>query len=125
RFQTPASAIFWGGIWTSLLVLTGSYETLFTYSILAAWIFYTLTVAAVFVLRSKRADVERPYKMWGYPFTLWIFVAVSLWFIGNAFMTQPWPSAMALLIVTSGVFAYWGWRKLATSQKDRAQSDGT
>src|ERR1041385_619372 len=41
RFQTPAYAIFWEGIWTVILILTGSYETLYSYSILAAWIFYT------------------------------------------------------------------------------------
>ncbi len=40
RFQTPALAIVCGGIWTALLVITGSYETLYTYAILAAWILY-------------------------------------------------------------------------------------
>jgi APA family basic amino acid/polyamine antiporter len=113
RFLTPANAIVWSGIWTAILVLTGSYETLFTYSILAAWIFYTLTVAAVFVLRRKLAHAERPYRMWGYPWTLWIFVAVSLWFIANAFVTQPVPSFMAFVIVIGGVAAYWFWNRLA------------
>ena len=64
RFQTPGSAIVWGGVWTAILVLTGSYETLYSYSIVAAWIFYTMTVAAVFVLRihehgDQRAAFER------------------------------------------------------------------
>ena len=43
RFQTPGFAIVCGGIWTAVLVVTGSYETLYSYSILAAWIFYTMT----------------------------------------------------------------------------------
>ena len=47
RFQTPSFAIVCGGIWTIILVFTGSYETLYSYSILAAWVFYTLSVAAV------------------------------------------------------------------------------
>ena len=53
-----------GGIWTAILVVTGSYETLYTYSILAAWIFYTMSVAAVMVLRRKLPDAARPYRMW-------------------------------------------------------------
>ena len=110
RFLTPSSAIVWSGVWTAVLVLTGSYETLFTYSILAAWIFYTLSVAAVFILRRKLPGAERPYRMWGYPWTLWLFVAVSVWFIVNAFVTQPLPSLMALAIVASGVIAYGFWR---------------
>ena len=111
RFQTPASAILWGGVWTAILVLTGSYETLYSYSILAAWIFYTMTVAAVMVLRRKMPGAARPYRMWGYPYTAWLFIAVSVWFMINAFVTQPLPSAMAFVIVATGVAAYWRWRK--------------
>ena len=57
--------------------------------------------------------LPRPYRMWGYPWTLWLFVAVSVWFMVNAFVTQPLPSAMAFLIVSAGCLAYWLWRKLA------------
>ncbi|HEV3201870.1 MAG TPA: amino acid permease [Bryobacteraceae bacterium] len=106
RFQTPATAIVWGGIWTGVLVLTGSYETLYSYSILAAWIFYTMSVAAVWILRRKLPHAERPYRMWGYPYTLWLFVAVSIWFMLNACVTQPLPSLMAFVIVATGVPAY-------------------
>ncbi|HYW47113.1 MAG TPA: amino acid permease [Bryobacteraceae bacterium] len=112
RFQTPAFAILLGGVWTAVLVLTGSYETLYSYSILAAWIFYTMSVAAVFVLRRKLPDADRPYRMWGYPFTLWAFVIVSVWFMLNAITAQPRPSLMAFVIVSVGVAAYGLWRKL-------------
>jgi APA family basic amino acid/polyamine antiporter len=111
RFETPAFAILVGGLWTGVLVLSGSYETLYSYSIVAAWIFYTLSVAAVFVLRRKWPDVPRPYRMWGYPYTLWSFVVVSVWFIANAFMTQLQPSLMALVIIGTGIAAYRIWRK--------------
>ena len=113
RFQTPALAILWGGVWTALLVLTGSYETLYTYSILAAWIFYTLSVAAVFVFRRKLPDAPRPYRMWGYPWTLGLFVAVSVWFMVNELITETTPSLMAFAIVAAGILAYWLWRKFA------------
>jgi len=117
RFQTPGSAIVWGGIWTAGLILTGSYDTLYSYSIVAAWIFYTLSVAAVFVLRRKQPHRERPYKMWGYPYTMWLFVGVSVWFVVDAFLSQPWPSFMAFVIIASGVLAYWIWRKMVPVQE--------
>ena len=110
RFLTPARAIVWGSVWTAVLILTGSYETLYSYSILAAWVFYTLSVGAVFVLRRKAPNADRPYRMWGYPATLWLFVVVSIWFIVDAFATQPGPSLMALVIVATGFLAYWIWR---------------
>lgn len=111
RFQTPGFAIVCGGVWTALLVVTGSYDTLYSYAILAGWIFYTLSVAAVMVLRRKLPGMERPYRMWGYPVTLWLFVAVSVWFVADACLTQPVPSAMALLIVAIGALAYRIWRR--------------
>jgi APA family basic amino acid/polyamine antiporter len=113
RFQTPARAILWGGIWAAILVLTGSYETLYSYAIVAAWFFYTLSVGAVLVLRRKLPNAARPYKMWGYPATPLLFVAMSIWFVVNAFVTQPGPSFMACVIVATGVLAYWIWRRLA------------
>jgi APA family basic amino acid/polyamine antiporter len=113
RFLTPASAILWSGVWIGVLVLTGSYETLYSYSLLAGWIFYTMSVVAVWVLRRKKPDAPRPYRMWGYPGTLWIFVAVSIWFIGNSFVTQPLPSSMALVVVATGAIAYGVWRRVA------------
>lgn len=116
RFRTPGSAILWGGAWTAVLILTGSYETLYSYSIVAAWIFYTLSVAAVFVLRRKQPHRERPYRMWGYPYTMWLFVGVSTWFVMDAFLAQPRPSFMAFAIIASGVLAYWIWQKAVPVQ---------
>jgi APA family basic amino acid/polyamine antiporter len=110
QFHTPAAAIIWGGVWTAFLVLTGSYETLYSYSIVAAWIFYTMTVVAVFVLRRKLPDAARPYRMWGYPYTLWMFAVASVWFIANAFINEPRPSLMAFAIIATGVAAYQIWR---------------
>ena len=112
RFQTPGFAIVCGGIWTSILVVTGSYDTLYSYSILAAWIFYTMSVAAVMVLRRKLPDAKRPYRMWGYPWTLGVFVASSVWFMADTVVTQPLPSAMALGIVAAGGLVYRVWRRI-------------
>ncbi|MCL4401698.1 MAG: amino acid permease, partial [Acidobacteria bacterium] len=105
-----AFAIVRQGVWTGILVLSGSYETLFSYSMVAAWIFYMMSVAAVFFLRRKLPDLPRPYRMWGYPFTLWTFLLVSAWFIVNAFVTQPGPSFSALAIMAAGVLIYRIWR---------------
>jgi APA family basic amino acid/polyamine antiporter len=110
RFETPAAAIVALGVWAGVLILTGSYETLFAYSILSAWVFYTLSVAAVWVLRRKLPDVPRPYKMWGYPFTLWAFVAVSVWFLVDALVNQPKTALIAFGMAAAGIPFYFIWR---------------
>ena len=112
RFETPAFAIVMQALWTCLLIVTGSYQSLSSYTIISAWIFYTMSVAAVWVLRRKAPDAPRPYRMWGYPVTLWLFIAVSLWFLVDALINQPQVSLIALAIAAAGIPAYFLWRRL-------------
>ncbi len=113
RFETPSFAIVMQALWTGVLILTGSYETLYSYAMLSAWIFYTLSVAAVWVLRRKLPHMRRPYRMWGYPVTLWLFIAVSIWFMIDALVNQPKPSLTALAIAAAGIPFYLVWRRNA------------
>jgi len=124
RFETPGFAIVVQGLWTAVLVVSGSYENLFSYSMVAAWIFYMLSVAAVFFLRRKLPDLPRPYRMWGYPYTLGVFMLVSVWFVANAFATQPGPSLMALGIIATGIPMYFIWRKPAPRREAPREAQG-
>jgi basic amino acid/polyamine antiporter, APA family len=110
RFETPAVSILGQGIWSSLLAVSGSYEVLFSYSTFTFWIFYAMTVAGVLILRRKYPDMPRPYKMWGYPVTPLIFVAVATWFVANTLISRPGPSLIGLAMIASGVPAYYAWR---------------
>jgi len=118
RFQTPAFAILVQALWVSVLIVTGSYETLAAYGILAAWLFYTLTVAAVWVLRRKKPHAPRPYRMWGYPFTLWAFLIVSAWFLADAFVNQFRVSLISLILTAAGIplYVFWNRRSAARSR---------
>jgi len=111
RFQTPAPAIVLQGAWAVVLTLSGSFNALVSYLIFAAWLFYALTVAAVVVLRRRRPDVTRPYRMWGYPWTPLVFVATSLWLVVNTIATRPQPSLIGLAIIATGVPVYYVWRR--------------
>lgn len=116
RFETPGFAIAAQAVWSGVLILTGSYESLFAYTMLSAWIFYTLSVAAVRVLRRKMPDAPRPYRMWGYPYTLWAFVALSVWFMADALLNQPKTSLIAFAIAAAGVPFYLAWRAKSRTQ---------
>ena len=58
-------------------------------------IVYGLTVAGVTILRHRQPDRARPYRMWGYPATPWLFTVVAGWFVVNTWITQPRPSTGA------------------------------
>jgi APA family basic amino acid/polyamine antiporter len=111
RFRTPSFAIAAQTVWTGLLIVTGSYEILSSYTILSAWLFYALGVAAVPLLRRKIPEAPRPYRMWGYPATVYAFLVVSAWFLADAMVNQPVPSLMAFVIAAAGIPFYFVWRK--------------
>ena len=120
RFQTPAFAIVVLAVWAGVLIVTGSYETLVSYAILSAWIFYTMSALAVWVLRRKAPGAPRPYRMWGYPVTLWLFVLVSLWFMVDALLNQPGVSLVALLMAGAGLPFYFLWRSRSRAAESAA-----
>ncbi|MCE7858110.1 MAG: amino acid permease, partial [Ignavibacteria bacterium CHB3] len=87
RFATPHTSLVVQGIVSSLLVLSGSFDTITDYVIFATWFFYMLTAFGVIVLRKKMPDVPRPYKVIGYPYTIWFFVIFSFVFLVNSIIS--------------------------------------
>ena len=113
RYQTPHVAIVAMGVWSAVLSLTGTFEQLFTYVVFGQWIFFGLTVAAVFVLRRRRPDLPRPYKTTGYPVTPALFVLAALYISLNMLVSEPWNALAGLLIIALGLPAYYYWKRKA------------
>jgi APA family basic amino acid/polyamine antiporter len=111
RFQTPHLAILMFGTWSALLALTGTYETLASYAMYAAWVFYGLTALGVVVLRRAQPLRARPYRMTGYPVTLLAFAAVALGFVVNTFVATPGPAIVGTLLIAAGVPVYFIWKR--------------
>jgi APA family basic amino acid/polyamine antiporter len=111
RFQTPSFSIVAQAIWAVVLVLSGTYETLAEYAMFGVWIFYGLMVLGVVLLRLKRPGLARPYRMWGYPATPILFLAVTTYFVGNTLLTRPGPSLASLALIATGVPVYFFWRR--------------
>jgi APA family basic amino acid/polyamine antiporter len=110
-YQTPGFAILAQGVWAAVLIVSGSYETLIDYAMFAIWLSYVFMIAGVLVLRRTRPDLPRPYKMWGYPVTPLLFLAVAFGFLGNMLVTRPGPSFAALGLIAAGIPAYFVWQR--------------
>jgi APA family basic amino acid/polyamine antiporter len=86
------------------------YSNLLDYIIFAALIFYVLTIAAIFVLRQRSPDAERPYRALGYPIlpALYMVGATVIMIVLLAYRVQTtWPG---LVIVLTGVPMFFLWK---------------
>jgi APA family basic amino acid/polyamine antiporter len=109
-FGTPMSAIVLQAIWASFLILTGTFGTLFTFVSVIITLFSALTIGSVIVLRWKRPDLNRPYKLWGYPVVPILFILAHLWIVWGSLTHKPVESLWGLIIVSLGIPAYFYWR---------------
>ena len=106
KFATPHVSLVVQGLWSAVLVLSGSFDTISDYVIFAAWLFYMLGAFGVFVLRKKMPDAVRPYKVWGYPYTPAIFVIFSFLFLVNSVVSNTQNAAMGLILILLGLPVY-------------------
>ncbi len=115
RFRTPHRAIVLQAIWASLLVWTGTYRQLFTRVIFTEWIFFALMAGGIFALR-RRVDYRPAYRVWGFPWTVIVFVGTSAAIVVNRLIAEPVDSAIGLALVGIGipVFFLTGLRRSGT-----------
>jgi basic amino acid/polyamine antiporter, APA family len=117
RFQTPGNALWLQGAWTSVLVISGSFDMLTDMLIFVSWFFYGMSSLGVFILRHKMPNSNRPYKVWGYPIVPGIFVAFTFFFLIatlvsdiHAFYTGKTVlinSLLGVFLTSLGIPLYW------------------
>ena len=110
KYQSPSTAIWLATALGVVYVLLNDFQQLADKFILGIWPFYALAVAAVFVLRRTRPDMERPYRTWGYPVVPALFLLASVGMVVNALVTDPTNTGITMGIILVGVPVYYVWR---------------
>jgi basic amino acid/polyamine antiporter, APA family len=118
RFGTPALCIVLAAVLGVVFVSIRQFAELADQFIIGIWPFYALGVAAVFVLRRRRPELARPYRVLGYPLVPALFLLASAYLLGNYAITESWIFFWDVVVILSGIPLYmiWSRRKLATSQ---------
>jgi APA family basic amino acid/polyamine antiporter len=109
----PAAGLILQGIWSVLLIFSGTYSELLDYVIFAVLVFYVLTVVGLFIMRRTHAELERPYRAFGYPVVPALYVLLCAVICINLLIVKPvytWPG---LIIVLSGIPVYFVWRQIS------------
>lgn len=119
RDGASAAAIVAQSVWSGLLVLSGTFEQIVTYTGVCILLFSGLAVSAVFVLR-RRLGAPTTFAVPGYPLVPLLFVACIVAVAVASFRHAPAPSLAGLLLIAIGIPV----RLLARASACRIAADG-
>jgi len=103
---TPYAAIILQLAIITILVGTGTFQTVLIYTQFSLLLCSFLTVLGLIVLRIREPELERPYKVWGYPITPLLFLAVTLYMMIYVISDKPTESLLGLITVIGGLIIY-------------------
>ncbi len=106
HYRTPAVAILAQTVWSALLVLSGTFEQLLTYTGFSVILFSALAVLSLFFVRVRGKDTDT-FRAWGYPWAPAIFCLVSFAIVINTIVNAPGPAFAGLGVIAAGVPLYW------------------
>ena len=109
RFRTPSAAILAQAAWGAVLVLTGTYGELVDSVVFGDWIFFGLTVAALFIFRRRwpvSAREPGSFRTPGYPWVPGLFVAAAFAVVASAIVTSPGRALFGTILLATGVPVY-------------------
>lgn len=109
--SVPVVSILVQGLMSVILAMSGTFDQLTDYVIFSSWIFYAMVTGVVFVLRKRRADVERPYKTWGYPVVPMVFIVVAILLLINTIVKDPKSTGIGMAIILLGIPVYFYFQK--------------
>ncbi len=129
RTGSPVLALGVQGLVAAAELVSGGFDQLLTFAMFGIVAFSTLTVASVFVLRARKPDAPRPFRVPGYPFVPALFVGINVWVLWSV-VQYAWSVAqrrehggiealVALAIVLAGVPAYAVFRAKNRVQESR------
>ncbi|HLO37039.1 MAG TPA: amino acid permease, partial [Lacibacter sp.] len=101
--RTPSVALLYTMVWSSVLVMSGTFDMLTDMVIFVGFLFYGLVAVALFKMK-RNGSIK--VKVIGYPVIPAIIILFSLALIINTVVTHPKHSLIGLVLVLSGVFFY-------------------
>ncbi len=107
--RIPVYAMVLQSLCAIVILFTTDFKNLYRYASVGVSLFALLFVGAVYVLRLRQPDMERPFRVPGYPVVPAIFLAAILFAAVFAFKEWPIPSLCSLGSILLGIPVYYIW----------------
>ncbi|HEY0369008.1 MAG TPA: amino acid permease [Chthoniobacterales bacterium] len=114
----PMNSLLLQFVIVNVMLLTATFRSVVNYVQFSLTLCSALTVLGVFVLRWRRPELPRPYKVWGYPLTPLIFLAISIWMLAHLLVDHAtrMPSLLGLGTTLLALVIYFVSPKTATTR---------
>ncbi len=109
--QVPTYAMSLQSVCAVVILFVTDFQNLYKYASVGLSLFAMLFVGAVYVLRWRRPQMARPFRVPGYPLVPAIFMVVSLFMAVFAFEQWPKPSLYSLGSILLGIPVYSIWSR--------------
>jgi APA family basic amino acid/polyamine antiporter len=117
RGQVPVYAMLAQSVCAIIILFMTDFQNLYRYASVGLLLFALLFIGAVYVLRWRQPDMERPFRLPGYPVVPAIFMAVTLFMAVFAFMEWRKPSVYSLCSILAGIPVYYAWSLVRRRRK--------
>ena len=107
-YHTPAKALTIAMVWSSILVLSGTFDQLTDMLIFAAFMFYAAGALGLIIAKRRGQITARTF---GYPWMPIIFILFCIVLVGNTLYVYPKESLTGLLLILIGLPAWWYFTK--------------
>jgi APA family basic amino acid/polyamine antiporter len=102
----PTNAMVLQLLIVNLLLFTSSFESVVQYTQFSLLLCSLFTVLGVIVLRTKRPEIARPYRLWAYPLPPIIFAVITLWMMFYLLRWKTTESLAGLATAIVGLLLY-------------------
>lgn len=108
RLKTPANALIFQSVLAVVYIFSGTFNTLTDLLVFVLWIFFTMGVFSVFILRKKGVPQKGTYRVPLYPITPVIGIVGGLYILVSTIISDPFKSLTGICITLIGlpVFYY-------------------
>lgn len=102
----PTLAVLFQLVVVTVLLLTQGFESILEFIQFSLTVSSFLTVLGVIVLRFTQPELPRPYRVWGYPFTPLVFLAVTLFMMINLVLERPAQALAGTVMMLTGLLIF-------------------